>query len=129
MIKHLTVFLSFIVMLSLVPLCLRAKAKCSLGTYSTMVKVKNRTMKHFDINDDGCLNRYENSLFKTHERTGWKLAKKKKQKPYDVNYNLMLEPFEYKMYLKDKKDGNLKKLSKKELEKEQKIRYRLKKDE
>lgn len=81
--------------------------------YSTMVPVKNRTQKHFDIDKDDYLNRYENSLYNTHLLFGYPLAKKKKHKPYDYNHDLMLGPFEMQLYLKDKKNGRLKKYVKK----------------
>lgn len=78
-----------------------------------MVKVKDRTQKHFDRDRDGYLNRYENALYQTHLRFGYPLAKKKKHKPYDFNGDLMLEPFEWQMFLTDKKNGTLIKPDKK----------------
>lgn len=74
-----------------------------------MVEVKNKIQKHFDINKDGYLNRYEFSLFQTEQHFNYPLVKKKKQKPYDFNGDLMLQPFELASYLRDKKSGNLKK--------------------
>ncbi|MBU0504387.1 MAG: hypothetical protein ABII18_01135 [bacterium] len=66
-------------------------------------------MKHFDRNDDGYLNWHENKLYQTHLFFGYPLAKKKNQKPYDLNQDLMLQPFEMQQYLTDKNKGSLRK--------------------
>jgi hypothetical protein len=81
-------------------------------TSRSFIKAEGKVAKHFDRNEDGYLSRYEWELYKTHKYFGYPLAKKKKQKPYDTNQNLMLEPFEYKRYLADKKAGKLKKYDK-----------------
>jgi hypothetical protein len=80
--------------------------------YSTLIKAKDRTMKHFDRNDDGYLNWYESKLYQTHRHFGYPLVTKKNQKPYDFNQDLMLQPMEIKQYLADKKNGILRKLKK-----------------
>jgi len=79
-----------------------------------MFEVKTKKQKHFDIDKDHYLNRYELSLYRTYLLKGYPLVKKKKQKPYDFNFNLMLEPFELQMYLRDKKNGTLVKYKKKD---------------
>ncbi len=109
----LLIIVSFFILSCFVSGVSFAKEKKYVGKYSTLLKAKGRTMKHFDIDDDGYLNRYENSLYNTHKIFGYPLAKKKKQKPYDFNGDLMLQPFEMTMYLKDKKNGTLKRYSKK----------------
>ncbi|MBF0106610.1 MAG: hypothetical protein HQM16_14950 [Deltaproteobacteria bacterium] len=106
--RGLVYFILPAVMFLVAPSKVPAK-KIAYSPLSSMVEVKNRTMKHFDRDKDGWLNRYENSLLTTHLKFGYDLVKKNKQKPYDFNHDLMLEPFEKKMYLKDKKNGVLKK--------------------
>lgn len=83
-------------------------AECRI-LLSSQVKVKGKVMKHFDQNKDGVLSPYENSLYKTQQHFGYKLAKKKKHKAYDFNGNLMLEPYEYQRFKQDKASGTLKK--------------------
>lgn len=86
-----------------------AKNKIKYPPNTSMVEVTNRTQKHFDANRDGWLNRHENSLLTTHLRFGYPLVKKRKQRPYDFNGDLMLEPFEWQMYTRDKESGTLRK--------------------
>lgn len=71
-------------------------------------KLKTKEEKHFDINQDGRLDINESLYYRTHKITGYPLITKDKQKPYDFNYNYMLDPFEQQMYLKDKANGTLK---------------------
>jgi hypothetical protein len=47
------------------------------------------------------------SLLRTHIHFGYTLVNKKKQIPYDLNHNAMLEPDEEKRYASDKKNGML----------------------
>lgn len=81
------------------------------GSRGTMQKVKGKVQRHFDRDEDGYLSRYELALYQTHLLFGYPLAKKKKQIPYDFNQDFMLQPYEMKQYLKDKKEDNLKKLA------------------
>ncbi|MCP5464214.1 MAG: hypothetical protein H7A33_04225 [Deltaproteobacteria bacterium] len=91
---------------------LPAVANATHPRYNTAAKVKGKVMKHFDRDEDGVLNRYELSLYQTHKHFGYPLAKKKKQKPYDFNGDLMLQPYEEQLYNKDKAAGNLRKFKK-----------------
>ena len=91
--------------------------KAQYGPGTTMIAVKNKTQKHFDLDRDGYLNRFEHSLLTTHLYFNYPLVKKKKQIPYDFDNNRMLQPYELQMYLKDKKKGQLKKYVKKKEEK------------
>lgn len=82
-----------------------AKKTDEVGPHSSLVLVAGQTMRHFDIDKDGVLNRYENSLYNSHKIFGYPLITKPSEALYDINHNLMLEPFEQQTYLKDKKSG------------------------
>lgn len=97
---------------SLLSFCLSQTAQAR-ACPSSAPEVTNKIQKHFDSDKDRCLNRYEYSLYLTHRRFGWELAKKKNQRPYDFNHDLMLEPFEMQMYLKDKEMGTLRESARK----------------
>lgn len=75
---------------------------------TSLSKPKGKVEKHFDKDKDGFLSPYERMLLRTHVIYRYPLVKKKKQRPYDVNRSLMLEPAEYKRYLQDEATGKLK---------------------
>ena len=82
-----------------------AREKVVITSFS---KPKDKVEKHFDKDKDGFLNFYERMLLRTYVVFHYPLVKKKKQRPYDVNGDLMLEPAENKRYLEDEASGKLK---------------------
>ena len=108
---HSTILLSVLFLLSLSS-SVFARQKRHEGPYSSMFMTHTKQQRHFDIDDDGYLNRYEYSLYNTYTLFHYPLVKKKKQVPYDFNHDLMLQPFELQMYLRDKKNGRLVKVVK-----------------
>lgn len=75
--------------------------------YPTSFRPQTKVQKHFDLDKNKILNLYEMSLIRTYLQFGYALVKKKKQIPYDLNHNAMLEPSEEKNYSSDKKNGTL----------------------
>lgn len=75
--------------------------------YPTSFRPQTKVQKHFDLDKNKILNLYEMALIRTYLQFGYPLAKKKKQIPYDLNHNAMLEPSEEKMYASDKQNGTL----------------------
>lgn len=95
----------FLLAFALIPIPAYSRA-LSIGTFS-MTKVTNGKEKHFDRDRDGFLSPYERSHLQTHLSRGYPLVRKKTQKPYDFDHDLMLAPFEMSQYLADKKSGRL----------------------
>lgn len=83
--------------------------------------------KHFDRDKNGHLDQIERMNLRTHQIFHYPLVEKRNQEPYDVNGDLMMEPFEMRQYLADKASGRLKDVCRK-YEEKKKAEDRLRKE-
>lgn len=86
-----------------------------------------KLVRHFDRDGNGTLDQNERMNLRTHQVFHYPLVEKSNQQPYDVDGDLMLEPFEMRQYLADKASGRLKDVFK-EYEKKKKAEERRRKD-
>lgn len=63
---------------------------------------KTSLQRHFDLNKDQYLSRYEYELMRTHLIRKFPLAIKISEKAYDFDQNAMLEPYEAGLFKKEK---------------------------
>jgi len=79
---------------------------CFLFFIPHLTRAENRPSlkkltQFFDLDKNGVLNTYENSLIRTQLHFNWPLANTKTKKKFDYNKDYMLEPYEEAQYEKE----------------------------
>lgn len=102
---------------------------CRAGEEGVSVtgETSKKLARHFDRDKNGALDQLERMNLRTYQIFHYPLVEKENQKPYDVDGDLMLEPFEMRQYLADKVSGRLKDVCK-EYEEKKKAEERRRKE-